>query len=256
MAHEDASGAAALAGTDDRGLAAFRPIRLRTAADEVVAVLVNAIGGGLYAPGDRLPRERDLAERLCVSRTVVREAIGILRGAGVVSVRRGVAGGATVVSLAPLPQVLSGLHAPSKATIQSLLEARRPLESAAAVLAAQRATPAELAAVRAELTDPLGGLLEEPEQFLALDVRFHLALPALGKSPVIEELLRSVLARLVATLAQYPFGGVADLTRAIQNQQETMDALESRDVALIQAAVDSHMATLEEQFLGHRLSTA
>ncbi|MGH9174168.1 MAG: FadR/GntR family transcriptional regulator [Vicinamibacterales bacterium] len=241
--------------SDDRGLSAFRPIQLRTAADEVVAVLVNAIGGGLYRAGDLLPRERDLAEQLGVSRTVVREAIGLLRRAGVVSVRRGVAGGAMVISLAPLPQILSELHAPSKTTIQGLLEARRPLELAAAVFASQRATPSELAEVWAELIDPLSELLEEPEQFLALDVRFHLTLPKLGRSPVIEELIGSVLTRLVAALSQYPFGHVADLERAIENQRGTMDAVVSGDVARIEAAVDSHMAMLEGQFLGHPLAT-
>src|SRR5579859_450210 len=103
---------------DDRGLSAFRPLLMRTAADEVIAVLANAIGGGLYGEGDLLPRERDLAERLGVSRTVVREALAVLRRAGVVTVRRGVAGGTMVASLAALPQVLSNLHGPSSSTLQ------------------------------------------------------------------------------------------------------------------------------------------
>jgi GntR family transcriptional repressor for pyruvate dehydrogenase complex len=239
---------------DDRRLGAFQPLLLRTAADEVVGVLANAIGGGLYPPGDLLPRERDLAERLGVSRTVVREAVGVLRRAGVVTVRRGVAGGATVASLAGLPQVISSLEGSSHSTLQSLLEARRPLELAAATLAASRASDKDLRATRRELIDPLPDLLGDPERFLALDVRFHLTLPKLARSPVIEELLGSVVSRLVATLTQFPFGRVADLQRAIANQQETMTAVETRDPAAIRVALDSHMSTLEEQFLGLRLS--
>jgi GntR family transcriptional repressor for pyruvate dehydrogenase complex len=241
---------------DDRRLGAFRPLLLRTASDEVVAVLANAIAGGLYTPGDLLPRERDLAERLGVSRTVLREAIAVLRRAGVVTVRRGATGGATVASLASLPQVLSSLHGPSQSTIQSLLEARRPLELTAATLAAARASDDELEQVRTELIDPLPDLTDDPERFLALDVRFHLAIPRLAQSAVVEELLASVLSRLVATLTQFPFGRVVDLHRAITNQADTMAALETRDPNRVRAAVDSHMVTLEQQFLGHSLATS
>jgi GntR family transcriptional regulator, transcriptional repressor for pyruvate dehydrogenase complex len=241
---------------DDRGLGAFNPLLLRTAADEVVAVLANAIGGGLYGVGDLLPRERDLAERLGVSRTVVREALAVLRRAGVVTVRRGVAGGATVASPAALPQVLSNLHGPSTSTLQSLLEARRPLELAAMTLAGARASDAELVEIRRELIDPLPDLIGEPEEFLALDVRFHMTMPKLARSPVVEELLAAVISRLVATLTQFPFGRVADLHRAIKNQIDTMDALETRDPDQIRVAVESHLATLEEQFLGHPLAAA
>ena len=66
------AGRAALQG-DDRGLSAFSPIRIRRASDEVLAVLVDAIRGGLYEPGDALPPERDLAERLHISRKVLNE---------------------------------------------------------------------------------------------------------------------------------------------------------------------------------------
>ena len=74
---------------EDRGLSEFSPIRQRKASDEVLAVLVDAMRGGLYDIGDLLPPERDLAERLNVSRTVLREAIDALRSEGIVTVRRG-----------------------------------------------------------------------------------------------------------------------------------------------------------------------
>ena len=56
---------------DDVRIGAFRPIRQRRAADEVIAVVADAIRSGLYRPGDFLPRQADLAERLQVSRSVV-----------------------------------------------------------------------------------------------------------------------------------------------------------------------------------------
>src|SRR3990172_12269812 len=80
----------------DRKISVFRPLRMRKAAEEVVAVIVDAIRGGIYEPGEKLPRERDLAAALEVSRAVVREAVGILERAWIVTVRRGVNGGIVV----------------------------------------------------------------------------------------------------------------------------------------------------------------
>jgi GntR family transcriptional repressor for pyruvate dehydrogenase complex len=236
---------------DDRRIDAFRPIRQRSAADEVIGVLVDALSGALYQPGDLLPRERDLAERLEVSRTVVREAIQVLRRAGVVTVRRGRSGGVVVASLANLPRVAASLHGETHATMQSLLEARRPLELAAALLAAERATDEDLARLLGLVVE-LEALMGDPDQFLSLDVRFHLAIAETARSPVLEELLKSVIERLLATLSRFPVGHVG-LERALENQRSTLDALQSRDPARVTSALDRHLGALEEQFLGARL---
>jgi GntR family transcriptional repressor for pyruvate dehydrogenase complex len=237
----------------DRNLAAFKPIRQRTAADEVVAVLVDAIRGGLYRPGDLLPRERDLAERLEVSRTVVREAIGVLRGAGVVTTRRGRSGGVVVVSLANLSQVVAQLGGEMHSTLQAVLEARRPLEHAAALLASQRATADDIARLHG-LVDQLESLTDSPDEFLAVDVHFHIAISEVSRSPLLQTLVRSVMEQhLMALLDHFPVGRV-DLGDALVNQRATLDAIESRDPRRVTAAIDEHLATLEEQFLGHRLS--
>jgi GntR family transcriptional repressor for pyruvate dehydrogenase complex len=236
----------------DRHIEAFHPIRQRVASDEVVAVLVNAINGSLYRSGDLLPRERDLSERLDVSRTVVREAIAVLRRAGVVTVRRGRSGGVTVASLANLGRVIANLGGETQATLQSVLEARRPLEIEAALLAGERATAEDLVRLRT-LVDSLPGLQDAPTEFQSLDVRFHLTVSEVARSPVLYGLLQSVLEHLLATLAAFPVGRV-DLGPALSNQRATLEAISSRDPARIVSAVDEHLATLEVRFLGRRLS--
>ena len=73
---------------DDRHLGVFRPIKLQKAADAVIAVLADAIRGGLFEPGDLLPSERNLAAQLQVSRSVLREAVDVLRREGILAVKR------------------------------------------------------------------------------------------------------------------------------------------------------------------------
>ena len=67
----------------------WRPVRGGNAFEITVARLAQAIKLGLVREGDRLPAERDLAERLQVSRVTLREAIRALREAGYLESRRG-----------------------------------------------------------------------------------------------------------------------------------------------------------------------
>ncbi|WP_259316182.1 FadR/GntR family transcriptional regulator [Capillimicrobium parvum] len=239
---------------DDRGTAAFRPIRVRTAADEVVAVLVNAISGGLYPPGSMLPRERDLAARLGVSRTVVHEAIGVLRRAGVVSVRRGASGGATVIAPEKIAEVMAGRGDETALALPTLLEVRRTLELTGALLAAERATAAELSHLR-ELVEALDELLDDAAAFLARDIRFHAALATASGSPGLAQSVRWVLDRITLVMTQCPVGRV-DLGVALANQRRTLEAVERRDPERIIATMDDHMAAFEELFVGRRLGAS
>lgn len=235
----------------DRHLSQFRPIRLKTASDEVVAVLADAIRGGLYRTGDLLPAERDLAQKLGVSRTVVREAIASLRRADVVSVRRGVGGGTVVQSVANLPAVLASLHTESRDSLRSLLEARRSIEPAAALLVAKRASVEEFAGLQ-RLVALLEDNLVAPEEFFQLDVHFHVAIGELSRNSVVAEFQRETFNRIAVIRAEYPVGRV-DRERALFNQQDTMAALESRRRARIIASLDNHLGAFEDHFLGERL---
>ena len=118
----------------------------------------------------------------------------------------------------------------------------------------RRAVRYGIVEIRRDLIDPLPDLIDEPEESLALDVRFHMTMPNWARSPVIEELPTLSHLTTCRDATQFPFGRVADLHRAIKNQSETMDALETRDPDRIRVAVESHLATLEEQFLGHPLA--
>src|SRR5262245_35819330 len=67
----------------------FAPITRTTVADEIVKRLVDLILEGRLKPGDKLPSERELMDRLAVGRSSLREAIKMLRAIGVVDVAAG-----------------------------------------------------------------------------------------------------------------------------------------------------------------------
>src|SRR5215208_6752873 len=76
--------------------AVLRPVRGHHAFEACVEQLATAIRLGVYPHGTLLPSERELAERLGVSRATLREAIAALRAAGLVETTRGRGGGTAV----------------------------------------------------------------------------------------------------------------------------------------------------------------
>lgn len=249
--HPGHAGARSGGRSDDRGLHAFSPIRIRKASDEVLAVLIDALRGGLYEPGDPLPPERDLAVRLGISRTVLREAIEVLRQAGILSVRRGSGGGAFVVSTENLAGVSAELQGDTRATLRSLLEVRRPLECYGAALAAERATDQDISELR-RLVVMLSEVDARPREFWEVDLRFHFGIAEASKSPPIPEFLREVFQRLDAIREHFPFAYVPH-QEAIANQAETLAAIESRNSSRAVLAMDAHLSSLEVVLIGTRL---
>jgi DNA-binding FadR family transcriptional regulator len=98
--------------------------------------LAAEIRSGAYAPGERLPSERDLARRLEVGRASVREAIAALQVEGLIETRPGSGSFVAADAIARLPAAAA---LPHDASPSSLLEARELLEPAVARLAAERA---------------------------------------------------------------------------------------------------------------------
>lgn len=252
--HAPDSGAVATSGSasDDRHLDAFRPIRLQKAADAVVAVIADAIRGGLFAPGDLLPNERNLASRLQVSRNVVREGIDLLRREGVLSVKRGPGGGISVVAVDRLHEVVAGLRGKTHDLMQAALESRRAVEPAAFRLAADRATDPELDALD-DLVRGLEELADAPEQSYALDQKFHREVVRLSRNALLVDFYRATLVQLAEIRQEFPVLQVG-FEPALRNQQTLYAALRSRNPDSIAAALDEHLGALEIVYLGHPLA--
>jgi GntR family transcriptional repressor for pyruvate dehydrogenase complex len=142
---------------------------------EVMGDLLARITSGELAPGDKLPREVDVARRYDVSRNVARECNQALEQRGVVRVRHGV--GALVTPMDEWDlfdlELLSALLAgPSgRALLAEALECRTLLEPEAAALAAKRRSEADVEALRAALAE----LGREPADGTAPALALHAA---------------------------------------------------------------------------------
>jgi GntR family transcriptional regulator, transcriptional repressor for pyruvate dehydrogenase complex len=241
----------ALGSETDRKIGAFRPLRVRKVADGVIAVIVDAIRGGLYEPGERLPRERDLAAALKVSRAVVREAIGVLERAGIVSVRRGTTGGIFVATRWIPREVIEEIEGESYASMRELLEVRRILETQAALLAGARRTDDDIVELN-RLVEMLPDLMSNPEEFVAVDIRFHVRLAEASANDLLAGYLRDTMTNFISRRTQYPVGHIG-VERALENQRDTFGAIVDGTPIRIAQSIDRHLGDAEQHFLGHQL---
>jgi len=161
----------------------LRPIRSGNAFEETVERLLHTIKLGVVRPGERLPAERDLANRLRVSRETLREAIGSLREAGYLESRRGRSGGTFVVTDS-VPGARNRRLKPSAAARNDLEDAlayRLAVESGAAHSAARRSLRA---GERARLLRLQNACFDAPlAGYRPADSRLHLAIAELSGSP-------------------------------------------------------------------------
>ena len=168
-----------------------------TTAEEVVARLREKIHRGELKSGDRLPPERDLAKHLGVSRPTLRAGIRSLAAVGILKSKQGAgtfvveAGAAPALDSNPL-RLLASLHGFSSA---EMFEARLLLEMAITGLAAERATSEHIAALAEELAEMFASL-DEPEEYLVHDMRFHQIIAAASGNRIITALMNMVVSIL------------------------------------------------------------
>lgn len=222
---------------------ALEPRRLyRQVADQIRAL----IEAGELRVGDRLPAERDLADRFGVSRPTVREALIVLEVEGHIQIRMG---SGVYIARRPTaaPVILPVVDGDGPFEI---LEARCIVESAIAEEAARRSTPEGIARLD-EMLHRMEQSLDEPERAVAADLGFHVAIvDMIGNAP-----LRHFAGLLsdkrtspyFEKLASY-FEGPHTWKRAVEEHREIRNAIAAGDPAAAREAMRRHLTLAQKRF--------
>ncbi|MFF9478985.1 FadR/GntR family transcriptional regulator [Streptomyces sp. NPDC014733] len=214
--------------------------------DEAIEKIKGMIVSGTLRPGDRLPRESELAAELGLSRNSLREAVRALSLIRILDVRQG--DGTYVTSLAPrlLLEALSfvvDFHRDD--TVLEFLAVRRILEPAATAMAAGRVAAHELDALEAGL-DALGPEPSEAE-LAAADLEFHRRIATASGNSVLCALLEGLSGP--ATRAQVR-GGLAQrdaVARTLAEHRAILTALRAGDAEAARAWATVHLAGVEQR---------
>lgn len=196
-----------------------------------------ALAEGLDA-GDRLPSERELARRLGVSRTSLREALTALRIEGVVEVQHG-NGIYLLRSPAEIVPPISPDLALQNPGLPALGEVRNTLEALAAELAAGRRDDRDLAAMVAAIRT-MDAAVGESDDGIEGDRMFHAAIVSAARNPVLAELMGS-LAEGAAQIAAASLARSGQPPRSLAAHRLILDAIIVRDSELARGLMREHL---------------
>lgn len=227
----------------------FRPVSPEKLSTAVVRQVEELILRGILQPGKRLPPERELAERLGVSRPSLRDAIAQLQEAGLLSAKPGAGVFVADVLGSAFSPALTSLFARHDEAAIDYLAFRRDMEGLAAERAARLGSDTDLAVISAVFTKMENAHdAHSPEEEAALDAQFHMAIIEASHNVVMLHMMRSMYELLRGGVfynrqimfKQQTKGAV------LLNQHRTIhDALMARNAAGARAAVEAHMNYVE-----------
>ena len=217
---------------------------------EVLDRLQQRIASGEIPPGRHLPSERDLMDQYGVGRPAVREALQELARSGIVEINHGERA-RVVVPTADLliSQVAGGarhLLQTQPDMLEHLKAARVFLEAGLARKAAERATPADVARLRARL-DAQRASMVDLDKFLERDMEFHREIASITGNPIFPAIVEAMFTWASAfyrSIVRAP--GAEQLTLA--EHQNIIDAIATNDPEAAAQAVQDHLMRANELY--------
>ena len=223
----------------------YKVIRTSRLYEQIVQQIEESVLNGSLKPGDQLPAERDLAQRLGVSRTAVREAVKTLREKGLVEAY---SGRGTFITDGTSQAVRQSFDLMVKIGQQEglphLVELRLVLEPGIAAMAAERVTDEDLTAMREALA-LMDRSQENVEAYIEADLDFHLALAEAAANPLILSLLNSIVGLLRKERIRI-FTVEGGPQRSQFHHKRIVEAVERRDPEMARCAMRAHLEQVRE----------
>lgn len=225
---------------------ALRPMNRQRLYEQVLERLRAYVEEGGLRAGDRLPTERELAERLGISRASVKQAIVVLEVQGLIEVRQG--GGMRLLRDSLDPEPVESL-VERRRRLPEVLDAREALETKLAELAAERRTEDDLAALEQAL-NWMEDEIAAGRHGIEGDRRFHAAVTAAAHSPLMAEFMRSIADQIGESRAE-SLRQPGRPKRSFAQHRKILDAIAEGRSKAAAAAMRRHVRTVAQVRLLH-----
>lgn len=238
----------------------FRKIEPEKLSRSVIRQVEDLILRGILRPGERLPSERELSERLGVSRPSLREALADLQGRGLLTSRAGAGVYVAEVLGSAFSPALVQLMAAHDTAALDYIAFRRDLEGLAAERAARLASDADLAVI-----DSVYQRMEaahskrDPSDEAAIDAEFHMSIVEASHNIVMLHMMRSMFDLLregVFYNRQAIFRQRTTRETLLAQHRDINEALQRRDADGARDAVESHLNFVERALVELRRAEA
>lgn len=219
--------------------------------ERVTQALLKLIRSGTYCVGARLPSEAEMSKSFGVSRTVIREAVSRLKSEGLVASRQG--SGVYVREIGPdAPFRIDPSSVDSIQAVLQITEIRRGLEAEIAALAAERASRAQIADIRARLR-AIDAASATGDDGVAADMEFHRSIVRATGNPhfiALWDFLGQVLKGTIATSRAWEGRHESTRNQVRDEHQAMYAAIARRDGEAARAAARRHMEMAAHRIRG------
>ena len=236
----------------------FRPVQPEKLSSAVIRQIEQLILRGILRPGERLPPERELAERMNVSRPSLRDAISTLQESGLLNARPGAGIFVADVLGSAFAPALTELFARHDEAVFDYISFRRDLEGLAAERAARLASDTDLAVVNTVFEKMVAAHPKRnSDEEARLDAQFHMAITEASHNVVMLHMMRSMYQLLrdgVFYNRQVMFKQRTTRQALLDQHRAINDALQARDPEAARAAVHTHLDYVERALLDQKRS--
>ena len=223
----------------------FRPVTSEKLSAAVVRQIEELILRGILRPGERLPAERELAERLGVSRPSLRDALSELQGSGLLATRPGAGVYVADVLGSSFSPALRDLMSRHDEAVFDYLAFRRDMEGLAAERAARMASDTDLRVVQSAFDKMVAAHhARATEEEARLDAQFHMAIIEASHNVVMLHMMRSMYELLkegVFYNRQVMFGQSTTREALLEQHRAINAALQARDERAARRSVEAHL---------------
>ena len=227
----------------------FQKIQTEKLSQSVVRQIELLILRGVLKPGERLPSERDLAERLGVSRPSLREALAELEDKALLSTQPGAGVFVAEALGSAFSEPLTQLFARHAEALSYYLSFSRELEGMAAQRAATKASETDLMLIDTLFTKmTTASHHRNPEVEAALDAEFHLAIIEASHNVIMVHMMRSMfelLRRGVFYNRKVMFSQKTTRSALLDQHRAINQALQQRDAIAARKTVERHLDFVE-----------
>ena len=227
----------------------FQPVQQEKLSVAVVTQIEQLILRGILRPGERLPPERELAERLGVSRPSLREAIATLQDSGLLNSRAGAGIFVAEVLGSAFSPALTELFSRHDEAVFDYLSFRRDMEGLAAARAARLGSETDLAVIDAVYRKmERAQSKRNPEDEAKLDAQFHMSIVEASHNVVMLHMMRSMYQLLregVFYNRRVMFKQRTTRDALLDQHRKINDAIQSRNPEASQKAIEEHLDYVE-----------
>jgi len=231
----------------------FQKVHSEKLSQSVVRQIKLLILRGILRPGERLPAERELSERLGVSRPSLRDALSDLQDRGLLISRPGAGVFIADVLGSAFSPALIDLFASHDEAVFDYIAFRRDLEALAAERAARLGTDSDLKVIATIFARmEAAHLKRDPTDEAQLDAEFHMAIIEASHNVVMLHMMRSMFDLLrqgVFYNRQMMFKNRMTRESLLEQHRAIHQAIQNRDVSASRAAVSSHLDYVEQSLV-------